>query len=228
MKKYLKASYKIRFLSGVIDIFIFIFITFLITFLVFFKFDFQNDKVDPIFNIFYYLWFLFEISIILFLHLIIPLFFSKGKTIGKIITKLQVVNLNGNTKKINLKNIIKKEIFYSLNWIFIILLFLIFINPEEFKSFSKNKELLTKKIENIENLSLKIKVVLRLIFIISNFFVFSNYVITLTIFKKNRLSIIDIFSQTQTVYKNKFEFKNEISESLKPKELNWESIEIMN
>ncbi|VEU59095.1 RDD family protein [Mesomycoplasma neurolyticum] len=232
MKKHLKASYKIRLLAGLIDILCFMLLTFLITFIFFNNFNFweQNFNINK-FKYFYYFWFIIEIFIIIFLQIIVPAFIFKGCTIGRLVTKIKVVLNRENTYKKSkwVIALIKKECFYSLNWIILILIFLFVITPKDFVILSKENKILKDKIINIEIKEIKsyIKIFLTVFWTISNFFVISNYFISLTILKKTRISLIDSFSSTITIYKNKFETEDKFKNAFQPQKLNWESVEIM-
>ncbi|MGZ9414372.1 hypothetical protein [Mycoplasma sp. 5370] len=210
-----EASISIKFLSSLIDILLYFSFAFSSLGFLFFLI-FKND-----YNLAYYFWLFFQIIFILAFQLLIPLL-NQGKSIGKIICKLELQTEKKVNKKELLSCLLKRNLFFSLNWVILIFLFILLINPELSQKIVSSNSLLKDKNKQFSNLTSLEKVLINIFIAFSNF----NFILLLILFFFNifnpKKNIINIFSKSKLVYKNKF---IETQKPLEIKNLNWTKVQ---
>ncbi|WGI36962.1 RDD family protein [Mesomycoplasma lagogenitalium] len=152
-------------------------------------------------------------------------YFTNGYTIGKWILRLKVISLSTTkNKKSFFNNILKKELCFSINWIIFLFIFLIFIQPSLASKLIENKNLLKNKINEIETFNSLEKFLVGTVLSIANLNIIIEMILMLTCFSKTKISIIDLYSETRTVYLNKNQEVKKVDINLAPENLNWEII----
>ncbi|MBN3534556.1 RDD family protein [Mycoplasma procyoni] len=214
------ATFWIRLLAGFVDILIFLFFSFVISFLLF---HWSTSKET--FYISYFLWFILEIFLLAGLQIIAPLFDSKTQTLGRKICKLGVTFSEPiNKTKDKIVFLVKKEIPFSVIWIILLTLFPIVINPDLAHKWLSNPnvgKISVAKLKGFSNLE---------IFLIT-FPVWFSYLIFIAMFlsmlsiliSKRKMSFMDIYSKTRTIYLNKtIDIKQKVI--FEPEDANWEEV----
>lgn len=219
------AGFWIRFLSISIDVILFSIIAISSSLMsieakVFTEIDRTISQVKN--DYFYYIWFILVVSVLIIQFLAIP-FLLKGKTLGMLITRLEI-----DTNDQPLKNVILSRFkFGALLWIFIFVVFMIFVRPEMI-----NKMLISKYVkENFDEnnqqavellkankLSFLDTVLYSAPTVVSPIIVFAEVFFLISIgFKQSKISIIDNFTNSKIVYVNKYiETTNLVIEVVKP------------
>lgn len=186
------AGFWIRFLSGIIDSFVFLVFAYLLSI------PMVNQDLEII-GWYYYTWF-FEIAIsIIIFQTLVPMTNKSRMTLGRWICRLEIVGLDDSIP--NYKVIVKKEILYSLLWIFCFILFILFISPELFTKIAKSSHIQIRDNKNFSNFEIFLVSLPTSLITFLNFF---QIAITLSLMKKSRISFNDYFSKTKTVWKNKY------------------------
>lgn len=162
-------------------------------------------------NYWYYLWLVFLILILLLFFLVIPIF-TKGRTIGMLLTRLEL--------KIKIDNfyrtIFRRNEFSTLLWVVLIIVFMIFINPKiinkivvsayinkNYKN-SNNNEI--QQLLNENNLTILETSFYTIVTTLSPIILLEQlFLLISTGFKKEKISIVDKLTKSQIVYSNKFE-----------------------
>lgn len=228
------ANFWIRFFAGFLDVLFFLILSILLTFILFLnsKMDGSKYGYQILDYLRYYSWFLIEIILILVLQIIIPSFLLKGQTLGKWITRIKIIPHNNQNinKKTFLIYIIKKEFFYAFAWIFLMLIFMFFISPRIASKMigpnfglrlKNNNELKNAKIiwEDFEKALISIPI------LIANANVIINLIMIISVAKNKGIGLNDVYSNTRTVWVNKFvEPKKKIelfSEKIDWPTINW-------
>lgn len=221
-----KAGFWIRFASLIIDLIIFCSISISSSLMCIDKVDFieLNTSIFQV-NRIYYIWIVLMIILISIQFIAIPLFFN-GKTIGMFILGL---NLHFNDKKI-FSSIMKRIELGPLLWIIIFIIFFSFIWPSTINKLIVNayindnykvqndlsvevKQLLQdNKLSTLENAFYAIPSTMSPIVVMLQLFLLIS-----TGFKGTKISLLDKFSNSQIVYKNKL-IVNEVKniEIIKP------------
>lgn len=216
MKK--EVQFYVRFFSGVIDLLLFFSFSLLLIFVSFFVFN-SNFQIS------YYFWLLSQILFLIIYFNVLPIVY-KGQTIGKIIFKYQIIlNINNQINKKNnmLVNIIKRNLFFSVTWIIMLLISIILIQPDTLKKIIDIRNLSNLKNINLSNeFSNLEKIFFNLFLAFSNInFLVLFVIFILNISKKNP---IDFFSGTRAYYLHK---KEEITkkQEIEIEVLNWQEVE---
>lgn len=233
------AGFFIRFLSLIIDLTIFILIG-ISSSLMCIR-EVYDEHFGSLYQVkiewAYYLWLFLLITILIVQFILIPFWF-KGKTIGMILTKLELVSLDEESIKYK---IFKKTQVGVFMWILTIILFMVFvkietINKINFYSFIQKKRNIFDKLD-IETKNAVIKkyklgtwetVFITIPSTISSITIFGQLFALLSIgISKNKIGILDKFSNTKIVYKNKtVDVKNNQLYHVKPEKfeeqkINW-------
>lgn len=146
----------------------------------------------------YYLFFIFSISILLIYFLIIP-YFLNIRTFGVFIIRKQIIVNLLPIKWKKIKIIFFRYIFNFLYWAMIFLLFILFIKKEDFIEFKKILELIKEKQINLYT-NKKLLFFYQIISILcSLWFLIASINYCLIIFKKNKLGLKEIISNTRMV-----------------------------
>ncbi|WP_330463346.1 RDD family protein [Metamycoplasma gateae] len=192
IKKNIKANFWIRTLATLIDLLIFIFITISTSFLVFNykKGDFHTENTVYK-EIIYRFWLLFLIVFLVFWYILIPII-SRGQTVGMLICKIKILPTEKNDKKLS-KVIFDRQRLFSFLWMFVFISFMLLSTDAFLKAARGNK------LNNVEKLILSIPTALSVIAINIQLF------ILITGIKANRINLNDKFSNSLTVWKNKYE-----------------------
>ncbi|MGY6172196.1 RDD family protein [Candidatus Mycoplasma pogonae] len=188
-----RAGFWIRFLAGLIDSIIFVVLGVATSLAIL-------DQNKQIINYGYYIWLFGLILILVIFQIIVPLLSNGRATIGRLICRLEVRDFKSQQKPA-LKIFLKKEIIYTFLWIIGFFLVFLFISPELFQKIANTREGNIVNNENFTNQQVF------LIFIPTSIIGLSNFlqsVATLSIIRNSRRGINDIFSGTETVYKNKY------------------------
>ena len=157
----------------------------------------------------FYLIVLYAISFIF-----IPMLFN-GRTISMWICQIQITNKNNNHSKINFKSIIKRELWFGLTWIFLIVWVTIIINHTLILKFASSKT-------NFKNLSDLDKLRFNIATSIGSVVVLIQILIGVSlIIRKDKKSLNDLFSDTYTVWRKRYisiekEEVNEIKLPIRP------------
>lgn len=215
-----KAGFWIRFLSILIDIIIFCVIGITSSLMCLQKKEFPTINVE-IYQIsddwyLYYIWLNLLIIIISIQYILIPFCF-KGKTIGMMITKLEIDFQNS----LKWKTILKRIELGPMLWIIIIFFFICFVWPSTINKMTvisyirtnfsnlqqtdQNYQLVKELLE--QN---KLNLIERICYSIpastSPLILFFDLFMLISIgFRKNKIGLIDRFSSSFVVYKNRFE-----------------------
>ncbi|UVD81672.1 RDD family protein [Mycoplasma iguanae] len=192
MIKNVLAGFWIRILAGIIDGITFLILGYTSSFI------FQINNSLTI--LFYYLWILLLIIFVVLLFFIIPLTNKSRQTLGRWICRIEVKTIAGQIP--TFKHIFKKEFMYSFLWIIAFILFIIFIQPALFMKIANESG---TKITQNKNFTY---VEIFLISIPSMFITMINFLqilLTMSLIRKNKKGWNDLFSETQTLYKYKYE-----------------------
>ena len=128
IKKNKNAGLWIRLLSITIDVFLFCSLAMSLSLICLqTKYFEQLDKSIYVVknDYWYYLWLFFLILMLLIFFVVIPIF-TKGKTIGMLLTKLDLKIQDKSVYKV----ILKRNQFSTFLWIVLIILFMIFVSPK--------------------------------------------------------------------------------------------------
>lgn len=186
-----------------------------------------NQKIYIVNNL-YWLW-LFLLILILFIEFILIPFFLKGRTIGMLITRLKLKYDNEKFIKV----LFYRNCLGSFLWIIVIFLFMIFVSPNTINKYLLYKEINNLTIENKEEILSKINFSIWEIILFYIPSSLPSIILTIQLlsilsvmFKRKNVSIIDRFSNSLIVYKNKFiDFSNNNLEVINPeKNINIEII----
>ncbi|MBR3832080.1 MAG: RDD family protein [Mycoplasmataceae bacterium] len=214
IKKIKNAGLWIRLLSITIDVFLFCSLAMSLSLICLQnKYFEQLDKSIYVVknDYWYYLWLFFLILMLLIFFVVIPIF-TKGKTIGMLLTRLELKIQDGSFYKV----ILKRNQFSTLLWIVLIVLFMIFVNPKivnkiaissyinkNYKNSSDNEiqQLLSQNsLTILETSFYTIVSTLSPIILLEQLFLLMS-----SGFKKEKISIVDRLTKSQIVYSNKFE-----------------------
>ncbi|AXE61010.1 hypothetical protein DA803_02865 [[Mycoplasma] phocae] len=200
-----KANFWIRLLSSIIDLLIFISLAIISSFLVF---NYKQGQYINKWN--YYVWLALLIFMLNIFWIIIPILFN-GQSIGMIICRIRIIPQENKTKLS--RAIFDRQRLFAFTWMIIFLLFIIFVSPELFIRAAKiNKN--SAKLGTLERIFVLIPTALASITSFAEIFLVISNV------KENRIGINDNFSNTFTVWKNRFdkvEENEEINTIIKPK-----------
>ena len=205
-----KANFWIRSIARLIDTLLFSTITILLAW-GFTKPNPLRFKADWLF----YMWILLSILTNTIIWIIIPLL-NKGKTIGNLITRTEI-----KTKENLFHTILKRESIVAIAWIITMLLIMGFANHTGF----------TKLFSNDKNTTLSVTELLR-VSVIRAF----GTIVTLIqlvvgaslLISSNKESIIDKYSKSNVVWKNKYEEIRKELKGPKPKMIKRKTIEFIN
>lgn len=219
------AGFWIRFLSISIDVILFCVIAISSSLICIEAREFPqiNKTLSQVKNdYFYYIWFMLVVLILTIQFLGIP-FILKGKTLGMIITRLEIDTNDQPLKKV----ILNRFKFGALLWIFIFVVFMIFVRPTMInkmliykyvkENFDENNQQAVELL-NANKLSLLDTVLYSVPSIFSPIIVFAEVFFLISIgFKKTKISIIDNFTNSKIVFANKYiKTTNLIVEIVKP------------
>lgn len=229
--QFLKASFKIRLLAGLIDILIFLLFSFLTSYLIFLNSNFMNSSgKKDLESLRYYLWFFVQITLIFCLQIIIPSFLLQGQTIGRWLVRIKLIpEFEKDISKIKMFiYVLKKELFHSIAWIIVFLIFAILISPRlatkmigvNFGVKIKNNFLNNVDDDPWENFE---KALISIPIFIVNLNILINVTILISIAKFKQGGFTDLYSRTLMVYKYKFN-ENQNLFQLKPEDVEWETI----
>lgn len=205
------AGFWIRLLSRLIDLIIVWAIATFLSWLFLIKKHFNNQslwafKMDYLF----YIYVLIVIGLISFFFIIMPLIFN-GQTIGNMLTRTKIVrqindrptndqetndqlNFNFKNRKSLLTAIFKREIFWSISWIFCALLMMVIINHTliiKFAMINKNNF----KFSNWQTFRIS------LMSAIASLIVFTQMICAISILvRKDNKGLHDIYSQSMIIY----------------------------
>ena len=214
MKKNKIAGFWIRLSARIIDLIFFGFTSLFIAF-----FSIQKKVVWEFKEPFlFYVWSISTIIILFLYFCILPLFFG-GKTIGMFICRIKIKFKNSN----KFKSIFKRELFFSLTWLFLLVLVTIVINHTLISKYaSTNQEQITYS--DLELLRKSTTTTIGGIFVLIQMICAISIVV-----KKPGPAIHDQFSETETVWIDKYskikkQQSNEII-SIRPKLIKQEIIE---
>lgn len=214
IKKNKNAGLWIRLLSITIDVFLFCSLAMSLSLICLqTKYFEQLDKSIYVVknDYWYYLWLFFLILMLLIFFVVIPIF-TKGKTIGMLLTKLDLKIQDKSVYKV----ILKRNQFSTFLWIVLIILFMIFVSPKivnkivvssyvnkNYKNSSDEtiKQLLSENsLTILETSFYTIVCTLSPIILLEQLFLLMS-----SSFKKEKISIVDRLTKSQIVYSNKFE-----------------------
>lgn len=214
IKKNKNAGLWIRLLSITIDVFLFCSLAMSLSLICLqTKYFGQLDKSIYVVknDYWYYLWLFFLILMLLIFFVVIPIF-TKGKTIGMLLTRLDLKIQDKSIYKV----ILKRNQFSTFLWIVLIILFMIFVSPKivnkivvssyvnkNYKNSSDEtiKQLLSENsLTILETSFYTIVCTLSPIILLEQLFLLMS-----SSFKKEKISIVDRLTKSQIVYSNKFE-----------------------
>ncbi|PZW00566.1 RDD family protein [Metamycoplasma auris] len=216
VKKNIKANFWIRLLATLIDLLLFIIFSIGTSFIVFnYKnMDFYtNNKIFK--EIIFRVWLLVIILFIILEYILIPIIL-KGQTIGMLICKIKIIQIDQNRKLS--KYIFDRQRLFALFWIFVFLSFML-ISADGFIDAARGKKLNAGQ-----------KIILAIPSLLATIAINAQILIILSGISSTRLNWNDKLSRTQTVWKNKFEeieddeeFKNKliISKRRELPKINW-------
>lgn len=215
-----KASFWIRFLSTLIDLIIFCVIGITLSLICLQKKEFSSIQAE-IYQIsddsyLYYIWLILLIITIVIQYIAIPFCF-KGKTIGMMITRLEIDFQNS----LRWKVIIKRIELGPMLWIVVIIFFMCFVWTSTINKmtiisyirthFSHLQETdsnyqIVKELLEQNKLSLVERICYSIPASTSPLILFLNLFMLISIgFRKSKIGLVDRFSSSFVVYKNKFE-----------------------
>ncbi|WP_027122463.1 RDD family protein [Metamycoplasma spumans] len=185
-----KAGFWIRLLATIIDLIIFLAVLIATSFL---AFNYKTGKFYNLLN--YYLWLSIAISSLLIIWLFIPMLWN-GKTVGMAICKIKVIAKDPKTSIV--KAIFDRQRLFAFIWFFVFIAFAILVSPQTFEQAALiNKK--TQPLNKVQKLFLLLPTILASIAaFVETFFILSNA-------KISKIGLNDKFSQTYTVWINKFE-----------------------
>ncbi|RMA78529.1 RDD family protein [Metamycoplasma subdolum] len=181
----------IRLLATIIDNLIFLSIFLAVSFLVF---DYQKSTYR-FSKYFYYLWLSSGIILIIINQIVLPVFL-KGKSIGMLICKIHVLNLE-HRRRFS-KAVFDRSRLFGFLWLCIICFYVVLISPE---TFIKISQVGFKK----EDLNLVQKIFFAIPLTLTSFGLIVQVVFVISNFSTNRIGWNDKFSNTRTVWDNKFD-----------------------
>ncbi|QJB71332.1 RDD family protein [Mycoplasma sp. 1654_15] len=200
------ANFWIRFLSGIIDLItIFIFII-AISFAVF-----TTDNVkEELITWKYYLWYFLVIVLIFLLKIIIPIF-NHNQSIGQKLCKIKVVFLEPPiTFKQKIISQIKKEAFTSLNWIVLFLISACCLIPQVAEKLIKsNNSNVQIKLTDSDYWNWWEQFLISIPILFSNINTLISFVLIISIARKSKVGLNDLYSKSRTVWKYKKEKKED-------------------
>ena len=187
MKKNKQTGFWIRFISRVLDVCAISFISILTAFIMMSYnngWHFKN-------NFYFYIWTL-EFMILCFLwFVLIPVI--KGQTLFMWVFRIKIIF---HEKKFI--SMIKRELFFSISWIFMMFLVMVIINHTLILEFVSKKHSI-KKYTNFE------KIRINLISSIGGVLTLIQFITSISIcVRGDKKGLHDTFSKTQTVWKNKY------------------------
>jgi len=198
IKQNKKANFWIRLLASSIDLSLFVIFLIATSFMVF---NYQKNTYYHIAN--YYVWLFLIITYLTFFYIVLPIIW-KGKTIGLAICRLKIIKKDNASFDKFSKIIFDRQRLFAFLWICIFLSFIIFIHPQTFLEAAKKE-----KIKPYQKLFLSIPIVLSsLAIMLQIFLMFTNL-------KSDKIGLNDKFSNSLTVWMNKFEeIKNSKEEKI--------------
>ncbi|AWX69481.1 RDD family protein [[Mycoplasma] anseris] len=185
----LKANFWIRLLATLLDSLIFL--VFFVT-TSFFAFDYQKAKIH---NILYYVWLIDQIIFLLIWYILIPIFWY-GKTFGMWICRIKVIKTNSNEKFS--KVIFDRQRLFAFLWMIIFTIFAILISPQTFEQAA----LIGIKKEDLTNTQLAFLLIPTILIGLASFV---QLFLIITNARNNRIGLNDTFSNSFTVWINKYE-----------------------
>ncbi|MXR57886.1 RDD family protein [Mesomycoplasma hyorhinis] len=200
------ANFWIRFLSGIIDLVIIFAFIILISYAVF-----VNDDVTKNIIIWkYYLWYFLIIVTIFLLKIILPLF-NKNQTIGQKFCKIKIVFLEpANTFKQRLIQQIKKETLTTLIWIILFIISACCLTPSiALKLVQSNTSKNPIKITDSNYWIWWEQFLISIPILFSNINTLLSFVLIISIARRKKVGINDLFSKSRTVWVYKKEDKNQ-------------------
>ena len=143
---------------------------------------------------FFYIWNIFSILLLFTISILFPIAY-KGQTPGMLLLGIQIIFENENRK---LRSQIKRELFFSLAWIFNLIALLTIINHPLINKILINRQ--NAEYSIFENMRIALFATSSsMIFLMQWIFAFSIMI------RKGKIGFHDQMSKTKTVYKNKFE-----------------------
>ncbi|KDE44890.1 membrane protein [Metamycoplasma hyosynoviae] len=181
-----KAHPFIRILASIIDSTLFLIFAIFSSFMVF---NYRKGIYYHIAN--YYVWLFLLISFLIFFYIVLPIIW-KGKTIGKAICKIKLIQQDEKEKFSN--KVFDSQRLFSFLWVCILTSFIFFISPNTFIQVSKRSEL-----------KLYQKVFLTIPTVLSSLTIITELVFLFSVFSERRIGLNDKFSNTLIVWENKFD-----------------------
>ena len=168
-------------------------------------------------NWFFYIWMMFNVLILFVMFILLPVIFN-GQTLGMFITRIKI-SFEDNNK---LKSILKRELFFSITWIILVICVGLLINHTLFVKYAKTNQK-DIKYTNWENLRISIVTTIASLLTLMQMVVSISVVV-----RKPHPGIHDSYSKTKTVWVNKFtEVKKQTKDfiSIKPRMVKNEKVE---
>ncbi|AZZ65742.1 hypothetical protein DMC14_003050 [Metamycoplasma phocicerebrale] len=211
-----KANFWIRLLATIIDLILFVVFALATSFIVFNykKADFYTNQLLYK-ELIYRFWLLSLILFLVLTYIVFPIL-TKGKTIGMLICKIKVILTNKNIKLS--KAIFDRQRLFSFLWIFVFIAFML-MSTDAFLKATRGKNL-----NNVEKVVFALPVTLATIALGLDLFMI------ITGAGATRVSWNDKFSQTRTVWINKFEEiieEENINKKIYPKKRELPNISIL-
>lgn len=144
-------------------------------------------------NWFFYVWMMFNVLILFVMFVLLPIIFN-GQTLGMFITRIKIIYENDN----KVKSIFKRELFFSITWIVLVICVALLINHTLFVKYAKSDQ---KNIKYTSWESLRISIVTT----VASLLTLMQMIVAISVVvRKPHPGLHDSYSKTKTVWVNKF------------------------
>lgn len=168
-------------------------------------------------NWFFYVWILFNILILFLMFILLPVLFN-GQTLGMFVTRIKITF----QEKDKWKSIIKRELFFAITWIILLVIIGAVVNHTLFAKYARTHQ---KDIKYSSWEQIRISIVTT----VASLLTLIQMVCAISVVvRKPHPGIHDSYSKTKTVWINKFTTINKTNNkfvSIKPQMIKNEKVE---